>query len=111
MPLLCTPNTSITYKEAKAEVRKLLIASVKRRLVADREVCVYLSGSVDSTIICGIISSLGHPLTSVTMGFGDHPLSEEGKPFFHRGGFFHCLDYSQTPQSKPHNTTLSSTKE
>jgi asparagine synthase (glutamine-hydrolysing) len=60
-------------------VRRLLIASIKRRLVADREMCVYLSGGVDSTVISGIVASLGHPLTSVTLSFGDHPLSEEGE--------------------------------
>ena len=84
MPLLRTPNALTTYEEAKAEVRKLLIASVKRRLVADREVCVHLCGSMESTIISGIISSLGHPLTSITMDFGDHPPSGEGKSFFGR---------------------------
>ena len=70
---------SITYEEAKEEVRRLLTASVKRRLVADREMCVYLSGGVDSTAIAGIASSLGHPLTAITLCFGDHPLSEEGR--------------------------------
>jgi asparagine synthase (glutamine-hydrolysing) len=69
----------MTYEEAKTEVRRLLIASVKRRLVASREMCVYLSSGVDTAILCGIISSLGHPLTSITIGFGDHSLSEEGK--------------------------------
>jgi asparagine synthase (glutamine-hydrolysing) len=62
-----------------------LTAAVKRRLVADREMCVYLSGGVDSTIICGIASSLGHPLTPITIGFGDHPLSEEGKSLSNHG--------------------------
>lgn len=77
LSLLRTPNTSITYEEAKAEVRRLLTASVKRRLVADREICVYLSGGVDSTVVCGLVASLGHPLTAITLCFGDHPLSEE----------------------------------
>ena len=60
-------------------MRRLLTESVKRRLVADRKMCVYLSGGVDSTVVCGIIRSLGQPLTSITIGFGDHLLSEEGR--------------------------------
>ena len=82
LPLLRAPNTAISYEEAKYEVRRLLIASVKRRLVADRRMCLYLSGGVDSTVLCGIIRNLGHPLTTITVGFGDHPLSEEGKRCF-----------------------------
>ncbi|KAF8586970.1 hypothetical protein K439DRAFT_1659313 [Ramaria rubella] len=77
LPFLQSPNTSISYEDAKAEVRRLLTAAVKRRLVADRKVCVYLSGGVDSTVVCGIINQLKHPLTCVTIGFGDHAVSEE----------------------------------
>jgi hypothetical protein len=67
---------------------------------------------VDSTIVCGIISSLGHPLTSITIGLGDDPQTDEGKSFFGRGiPYMLRLIISQMPRSKPHNTTLSRTKE
>ncbi|KAF8586030.1 adenine nucleotide alpha hydrolases-like protein [Ramaria rubella] len=77
LPLLQSPDTLISYADAKAEVRRLLTEAVKRRLVADRELCVYLSGGVDSTVICGIVRELGHPLTCITIGFDDHVVSEE----------------------------------
>ena len=72
---------SVSYDQAKAEVRRLITAAVKRRLVAGREMCVYLSGGVDSTVVCAVAHSLGHPLTCITIGFGDHPMSEDGEPF------------------------------
>ncbi|KAF8589346.1 N-terminal nucleophile aminohydrolase [Ramaria rubella] len=77
LPFLQSPNTTISYDDAKAEVRRLVTAAVKRRLVADRELCVYLSGGVDSTVVCGLVRELGHSLTCITIGFGDHASSEE----------------------------------
>jgi asparagine synthase (glutamine-hydrolysing) len=80
-------------------------------MIADREMCV-LSGGVNSAILCGIISSLGHRLTLFSMGFGDKPdlgpdegesLSAIDSPAYSDG--------LQTPLLKLQNTILSTTKE
>ncbi|KIJ32637.1 hypothetical protein M422DRAFT_52774 [Sphaerobolus stellatus SS14] len=80
-PRIKSPNNSatITYEEAKTTIRRLLTAAVKRRLVSDREICIYLSGGIDSTVVCALVKELGHPLTCLTLGFGNEEsvLSEE----------------------------------
>ncbi|MDE2173230.1 MAG: asparagine synthase (glutamine-hydrolyzing) [Patescibacteria group bacterium] len=65
---------SISYDEAKEEVRRLLSKAVeKRMLAADVEVGALLSGGVDSTIVSIFASKyLDHPLKTFSLGYGDY---------------------------------------
>lgn len=47
-----SPDT-MTYKEAVKEIRNLFKDSVKRQLISDRPVGIFLSGGLDSTAILG----------------------------------------------------------
>ena len=50
---------SKNYYSIVSEVKKVLISSVKKRMVADVDVAAFLSGGIDSSIIVGIMSQLG----------------------------------------------------
>ncbi|MHB8660326.1 MAG: asparagine synthase (glutamine-hydrolyzing) [Minisyncoccota bacterium] len=65
---------AIGYSEAKEEVRRLLDAAVKKRmLAADVEVGALLSGGVDSTFISILASKyLTHPLKTFSLGYGEY---------------------------------------
>ncbi|HAM88679.1 MAG: Asparagine synthetase [Candidatus Falkowbacteria bacterium GW2011_GWC2_38_22] len=45
-------------EEAKARIKELLRASVKRQMIADVEVGMFLSGGLDSTIVLGLMKEL-----------------------------------------------------
>lgn len=65
---------SISYGEAKEEVRRLLTAAVhKRTETSDVEVGALLSGGVDSTLVLLIASDfLKYPLKTFSLGYGTH---------------------------------------
>src|SRR5690606_9260995 len=56
----------------KARVLEVLRRSVKRRLVADVEVGVLLSGGLDSSLVVGLLAEAGQPgLNTFSVGFED----------------------------------------
>ena len=58
--------------EAAEKLRHELVEAVRRRMVADVEVGAFLSGGVDSSLVCAIVRKiLGLPLKSFTIGFSD----------------------------------------
>ncbi|MBI2050358.1 MAG: asparagine synthase (glutamine-hydrolyzing) [Parcubacteria group bacterium] len=60
----------LTDKEqAKREVSELMHDSVKKRLMSDRPVGVFLSGGIDSTIIAGIMSNMSDKVNTFSIGF------------------------------------------
>src|SRR5262249_34382263 len=61
----------MSFREATAEVRQRLMVAVKRRLAADVPVHAYLSGGLDSTIICGLMAQSGARFTCYNVGFPD----------------------------------------
>ena len=67
-------------QDAAAEVRRLLVAAVsKRRLAADVEVGAFLSGGIDSTVICALAQEGGiGKLQTFTAGFGEQTYDERG---------------------------------
>src|SRR6266481_2253701 len=65
---------SLSYSDAKEEVRRLLSEAVKKRMLAsDVEVGALLSGGVDSTFISLLAQEeLSHPLKTFALGYGTH---------------------------------------
>jgi asparagine synthase (glutamine-hydrolysing) len=66
-----------TYRQARRELRQRLTASVEGQLVADVPLAAFLSGGLDSSIITGIVNSLGGPVKTFTVGFGKDGLFDE----------------------------------
>ncbi len=66
-----------SIKNAVAELHETFIEAVKRRMVADVEVGAFLSGGVDSSLICAIIrKELNCPLKTFTIGFDEAAFDE-----------------------------------
>ena len=62
----------IGIDEASTEVRRLLEASIRRRLVSDVPLGVFLSGGIDSSAIVGLMAGvMGERVTTFTVGFDD----------------------------------------
>ncbi|XP_026674689.1 asparagine synthetase [glutamine-hydrolyzing]-like isoform X2 [Ceratina calcarata] len=77
-------QTSVVYNELSsldvhANIRKLLVASVKKRLMADREVGCLLSGGLDSSLIAALLVkcakelNVSYRVKSFAIGMGDSP--------------------------------------
>jgi asparagine synthase (glutamine-hydrolysing) len=63
--------------EAAETLRQEMVEAVRRRMVADVEVGAFLSGGVDSSLVCAIVRKcLGLPLKSFTIGFSDPSYDE-----------------------------------
>lgn len=64
------PDPSMSFHDAKEGVRRELTQAVKRRRVADVSVHAYLSGGLDSTLICGLMARDNPNFTAYNIGFG-----------------------------------------
>jgi asparagine synthase (glutamine-hydrolysing) len=67
----------ISYDQAQEELRRLLDASVQRRLVADVPLGAFLSGGIDSSIITGIARKYKSDLHTFSIGFKDEKFFDE----------------------------------
>jgi len=66
-----------TKAEAAEQVREYLARAVSRRMVADVEVGAFLSGGIDSSIICTLMAeSAAQPPKTFTIGFDDAAFDE-----------------------------------
>jgi asparagine synthase (glutamine-hydrolysing) len=72
-------DDSMSFADATAAIRERLTAAVRRRLAADVPVHAYLSGGLDSTIICGLMAECGANFTCYNVGFPDSPYDESKK--------------------------------
>lgn len=67
-----TTTSDLRGADAAAYVLELLDASVKRHLVSDVPVGVFLSGGIDSSLLLALASRhYGGPLDTFSVGFGD----------------------------------------
>ena len=70
-------KTSLSYNDAKHELRFLLEKAVSKRLMSDVPIGAFLSGGVDSTIIAGLMSKLTkEPVKTFTIGFNETKYDE-----------------------------------
>jgi asparagine synthase (glutamine-hydrolysing) len=66
-----------TRQEAGEQLSAALSSAVRRRLVADVEVGAFLSGGVDSSLICALVrKTIGQPLKTFTIGFPEIAFDE-----------------------------------
>src|SRR5579862_1462890 len=66
------PDTKIensSYKQLKSAIRETLAKSVKRQLVSDVPIGVFLSGGIDSTIVTGLAKREKQDIQTYTLAF------------------------------------------
>lgn len=70
-------KSDISYDEALAQLRDLMHDSVRRRLISDVPLGVFLSGGMDSAIIAGLVSEISDsPVKCFSIGFDDKAYDE-----------------------------------
>ena len=90
-------NPKISFSEAKDEVRRLFTRAVERRMVADVPVGTYLSGGLDSTLVCGLSAAQTSKLKAFSVGFGKTIYDETDAARItatHYGAQFEAIDCS-----------------
>ena len=82
------------YPAACDEVRTRLLAAIDRRLQGARAPAAFLSGGVDSALLCALARRAGHPIEAWSVGFADPLLDESataGRIAVHLGIRHHVL--------------------
>ena len=75
------PSLDLGLDEAAQEVRRLLEAAIRRRLVSDVPLGAFLSGGIDSSAIVAMMAGvMGEPVKTFTIGFEDRDGFDE-RPF------------------------------
>lgn len=72
-------KTDDSREEIEHKVINLLEASIKRQLISDVPVGLFLSGGVDSCSLLALLSSMGVQIDSFTLTFGDERLDESSE--------------------------------
>ncbi len=69
----------VDEREACEELRSLMRTAVRRRMVSDVPLGVFLSGGIDSSIVTGIMAGLSpRPIQSFSIGFQEASYDESG---------------------------------
>jgi asparagine synthase (glutamine-hydrolysing) len=106
----------LPFDEARSEVRRLFVAGVKRRLVADVPVGTYLSGGLDSSLVCATMAALeeaGRPFTAFNVGFSDPRFDESEmarRIAGHFGASFETMHCGMADMAEELETTLHHTE-
>lgn len=72
----CGFDAPKSYGEAKATVKDLLFDAVRLRLNANVPVGTFLSGGIDSSLVCAIVSKFNKDLCAYTAGFENKQFDE-----------------------------------
>ena len=84
-----------SLESAASQVRTLLEAAVRRRLISDVPLGAFLSGGIDSTAIVGIMAGeLDRPVQTFTIGFDDQDGFDE-RPFARLAAARHRTDHHE----------------
>lgn len=70
-------NNNITYDQAQATLKNLLEESVKKRLVSDVPIGAFLSGGIDSSVICSIAARHQSDFHTFSIGYRDEKFFDE----------------------------------
>lgn len=71
------PKFEGTYNDAKDELKKLLLDSVQKRMVADVPIGVFLSGGYDSTLVSCLAQEISNePIKTFCIGVNDNDYDE-----------------------------------
>jgi asparagine synthase (glutamine-hydrolysing) len=72
----CDETSRITFDEAVEETERLIVESVRLRLISDVPVGVLLSGGIDSGLVCWGMSKLNANVRAFTVGAPNDPSDE-----------------------------------
>jgi asparagine synthase (glutamine-hydrolysing) len=70
-------RNTLPYGDAKEKFKSLLEESVKKRLVADVPLGAFLSGGIDSSVICALAVRHKHDLQTFSIGYRDEKFFDE----------------------------------
>jgi asparagine synthase (glutamine-hydrolysing) len=68
---------TLSYDQAKTQLKSLLEAAVQRRLVSDVPLGAFLSGGIDSSVIAALAAKHKPDLHTFSIGFRDEPFFDE----------------------------------
>ena len=69
-------GSSVRFEEAVEETERLIVESVKLRLISDVPIGALLSGGIDSTLVCWALSKLQADVRAFTIGTPGDPEDE-----------------------------------
>lgn len=72
-------ESKITFEEAVEETERLIIESVRLRLISDVPIGALLSGGIDSTLVCWAMKKLNADARAFTVGAPDDPSDESAQ--------------------------------
>ena len=72
----CGFDVPKSYEEAKSTIKELLFDAVRLRLNANVPVGTFLSGGIDSSLVCAIVSQFDKGLCAYTAGFENQKFDE-----------------------------------
>ena len=77
MPL---EEVSDDYETAKRKLRTMVVEAVKSRMVSDVPIGAFLSGGIDSSIVCSVMSELSkEPINTFSIGFEQKDYDETAR--------------------------------
>lgn len=88
-------KSGASYADSKTALRWLVEDSIKRRMVSDVPLGVFLSGGLDSTIVAGTMCKISEaPVRMFTIGFDDPLYDERGAS---AGAVRHFASFAKAP--------------
>lgn len=102
-------DEKMSFEDARLEVKNLFTNAVKRRMVADVPVGSYLSGGLDSTLVCALMASETKNFKAFNIGFGGSIYDESNlarKIAHHYGAQFETIDCSNEAMAQNYLKTI-----